>query len=484
MENINPESTSVANVAGESAGAPEPKSQMAVQSVHKVWTLLAYGGLALPLCIAGIPIVVYLPAFYAQELHFKTSFVGTVFLLARLWDGFSDVIVGWLSDRSMSRWGRRKPWAIIGAPLMMLSTWFLCNPPKGAGLAYLCVWAALFYTTWTAVYIPYLSWGTELAADYVERSRITIFRETFTMLGVLFFAAAPLVFLGANPQLRSVLFLISVIVLCTVPLAAVPLGLCVSDPAPTDRMETHLLEKLAALVKDRIFMRFAVARLLWFTEEGFVSSLLVFSVSVGLQLPNKFYWMILILYIASLFSVPLTLRLAPHVEKHRLLAGAVAIQALVYSIFLLIPRRNFMAAAALCVALGIANSAMLSLPTSLLADIIDNGEVMTGERRSGAYVAIDNLVYKIGMALGVGLSFWLVALIRYDPGAAHYSAVDMRNIRLLGWGVPCLLSAAAAILYLTHPITRKLHRQLREQIESRTGTSTVPVSKATAVLDL
>src|SRR6516225_3934684 len=106
MENINPESTSVANVAGESAGAPEPKSQMAVQSVHKVWTLLAYGGLALPLCIAGIPIVVYLPAFYAQELHFKTSFVGTVFLLARLWDGFSDVIVGWLSDRSMSRWGR------------------------------------------------------------------------------------------------------------------------------------------------------------------------------------------------------------------------------------------------------------------------------------------------------------------------------------------------------------------------------------------
>jgi Na+/melibiose symporter-like transporter len=458
-----------ANVTGASAGAPKLKSQVAVQNVLQNRILLAYGGLALPLCIAGIPIVVYLPAFYAQELHFKTAFVGTVFLLARLWDGLSDVIVGWLSDRSMSRWGRRKPWAIIGTPLLMVSTWFLCNPPKSAGLAYLCVWAALFYTTWTAMYIPYLSWGTELAADYVERSRITIFRETFTMLGVLFFAAAPLVFLGANPQLHNVLFLISVTVLCTVPLTALPLGLFVSDPAPTERMETHLLEKLAALAKDRIFIRYAAARLFWFIEEGVGNSLLVFSASVGLQLPNKFYWMILILYIASLGTMPLTLRLAAHVEKHRLLATGVTIQALVYTTLLFIPRGNFTVVAALWVAVGIANTAMLSLPTSILADIIDKGELMDGERRSGAYVAIDNLVYKIGMALGVGLSFWLMALVRYDPGAVHYSAVDMRNIRLLGFGLPSLLLAPAIILYLTHPITRKVHRQLREQIDSRTA---------------
>lgn len=175
----------IANLSGASAGGPNVKSEVAVQTVQKSWTLLAYGGLALPLCLAGIPILNYLPAFYAKELHLSTGLVGVVFLVARLWDGVSDVLVGWFSDRSMSRWGRRKPWAIAGAPFLMVSTWFLCNPPQGAGLVYLCVWAALFYTAWTAIYIPYLSWGTELATDYVERSRVTSFRETFSMLGAL-----------------------------------------------------------------------------------------------------------------------------------------------------------------------------------------------------------------------------------------------------------------------------------------------------------
>jgi Na+/melibiose symporter-like transporter len=128
---------------------------------------------------------------------------------------------------------------------------------------------------------------------------------------------------------------------------------------------------------------------------------------------------------------------------------------------------NFTIVAALQVALGIANSAMLILPTSILADIIDHGQVMSGERRSGAYVAIYNLVYKLGMALGVGLSFGLLALVHYDPGAAHHSATDVSSIRLLGFGLPCLLQVPVVILYLTHPISRKIQRQLREQINSR-----------------
>src|SRR5262245_10344594 len=112
----------------------------------------------MPLCLAVVPIVNYLPAFYAQELHLNVALVGLVFLAARLWDGASDLLVGWLSDRSTSRFGRRKPWVVLGAPFLMVSTWFLCNPPEGAGLGHLALWAAFFYSAWTAMYIPFLSW--------------------------------------------------------------------------------------------------------------------------------------------------------------------------------------------------------------------------------------------------------------------------------------------------------------------------------------
>ena len=449
------------------AGSASPLMATANQGTLTRKTLLAYGGLALPLCLAGIPALLYLPAFYAKELHLSTGLVGMVFLLARLWDGLSDLTVGWLSDRSMSRWGRRKPWMLLGAPFLIASTWFLCNPPPGVGLAYLSVWVALFYTSWTAMFIPYLSWGTELATDYVERSRVTSFREAFTVVGVLFFVSAPLIFLPADPPLRSVIILISLTVLCTLPPAIASSSLWVRDPPSTERRRTHMLREAAALAQDRVFVRFALGRLLFSTEEGVVNSLLVFSFGVGLELPNKFLWAILILYITTFCTVPAALHLAKRVEKHRLLAAGVAIQALVYAGALFIPVGNFPLVAAAWAVLGIGNSAMLTLPGSVLADIIDHGEVVTGERYPGAYVALDNLVYKVGMALGVGISFGMLALLHYDPSGLHPSATDVRNIRLLGFGLPCLLSLFAVVPYVTHPITRKVHRQLREAIDSR-----------------
>lgn len=463
--------SAIAKLGGATDGPPNLGPEAVVRNAQKGVTLLAYGGLALPLCLAEIPIVLYLPAFYAQELKVSAGLVGVVFLTARLWDGLSDLLIGWLSDRSMSRWGRRKPWTVLGAPFLMVSTWFLCNPPQSAGLAYLGVWAALFYTAFTAVKIPHLSWGTELATDYVERSRVTTFRETFTMLGSLLFAAAPLVFLTADAPLHEVLFLMSLTVLCMVPLTIVPLSVCVPDPAPKHRIETHLFKELAELTKDRVLIRFVIAILAFTIGEGVVSSLFVFYVSVGLQLSHKLYWAALILYVATLSAVPLMLRLARHAEKHRLLAGGVAIQVLVYGAFVLVPTGNFSILAALEIVLGVANSAMLILPTSILADIIDYGEVRSGERRSGAYVAVYNLVYKLGMALGVGLSFALLALVHYDPSAAHHGVADVNSIRLLAAGLPCLLEVPVIILYLTHPITKKIQRQLREQINSRHGVS-------------
>ena len=439
------------------------------ETSQKKLTLLAYGVLALPLCLAEIPIILYLPAFYAQELRLSAASVGVVFLLARLWDGMSDILVGWLSDRTRLRWGRRKPWVVAGAPFLMASTWFLCNPPRGASLLYLTMWAALFYTAFTAVKIPHLSWGTELATDYVERSRVTSFREAFTMAGNLFFVSMPLIFLADDAPLHQVLYLIAVTTLVTVPLTTAPLSLLVHDPRVSLRAEMPLIKEVAALLKDRILIRFLIARLTFATEEGISNSLLVFSFSVGLQLPNKLFWTIFILYVTTLVALPVTLRMARRFEKHHLIAAGLAIQGLVYGLLFLTPAGEFAPVATLYVLLGVANTAMLSMPTSILADIIDYGEEKFGERHSGAYVAADNLIYKIGMALGVGVSFGLLSLVNFDPSATTHTAADMRHIRVLGLGLPCLLNVLVAVLFLKHPITRSLQRRIREKINARNG---------------
>lgn len=462
----------VAGASDAAAVLQEPDLTTPAQPVQTTKTLLAYGALALPLCVAEMPILLYLPAFYAQELHLAAGLVGAVFLAARLWDGMSDVLIGWLSDRSMSRFGRRKPWVMVATPLLMVSTWFLCNPAKSDGLVYLGVWAGLFYTAWTAIKIPHQSWGTELATDYVERSRVAAFRETFTMLGNIFFVAAPLILLADDAPLHEILLLVSMTVVLLLPLTALPLGLWVRDPPPLKRTETQLLKGLAALAKDPVLIRFSLITLFIQTASSVTSSLAVFSLTVGLHLPNKLLWVIFILYATTLCVLPMTMRLAKSSEKHLLLAAGIAIQVVATASLVFAPLGNFSIVACIWVVVGLGSAAWLVLPPSILADVIDHGEVMTGERRSGAYVAIYNLVFKIGLALGVGLAFGLVALVDYDPAALHYSADDARNIRLLGFGLPALLLVPAIVLLLRYPITKKVQQQLRVTINSRNGVAT------------
>jgi GPH family glycoside/pentoside/hexuronide:cation symporter len=228
-----------------------------------------------------------------------------------------------------------------------------------------------------------------------------------------------------------------------------------------------LLAGLAALARDKVLIRFVVATLLIWTSEGVINSLAVFSFSVGLGLPDKLFWIILILYIATLSAVPGTLRLAGRCEKHRLMATAIAIYSAATTVLIWAPAGHFMTIAAIWVVAGLAYASITILPTSVLADIVDHAEVAVGERRAGAYAALYYLVGKVGLALGVGVAFGLLEVMDYDPTALAHTPADELNIRLLGFGLPSLLYVGALLLYLGHPITRDAQRQLRAQIDSR-----------------
>jgi GPH family glycoside/pentoside/hexuronide:cation symporter len=439
---------------------------------HPWWILAAYGGPAMPLALAEVPILLYLPAFYASEVGLATGLVGLVFLAGRIWDGVSDVLIGWLSDRSRSRFGRRKPWVVIGAPLLMVSTWFLCIPPEGASIAYLAVWAAIFYAADTSVKIPHISWGTELATDYVERSRVTSFRGSFSMLGNLFFVSAPLILLANDAPLSDVLLLISFSTLLLVPLTVMPISLLVRDPQPRLHAPTNLLAGTAHLAKDRVFINFSLATLCFAMSNGVINSLAVFSFGVGLQLPSNLFWIIFILYASTICAVPVTLFLAKRIEKHLLLGGGLLISAIVFAAHATIPPGNFSLVAALWIVGGLGNAAWFVVPTSMLADIIDRGEIVAGQRRSGAYVAIYNLTLKVGMAMGVGLSFGVLDLTGFEPAATQHSAEDARNVRLLGFVLPGLLLLPAVLLILKHPITKEVQQRLRAKINASHGSWT------------
>ncbi len=156
-------------------------------------TIYFHGCIGLPLAVIGYPLAIWIPAHYAGGLGLSLAAVGTILMLARFTDVISDPLMGELSDRWQTRFGRRKPWVLIGTPLMMLGVYKLFIPPEGVGLGYFLIWLTLFFLGSTIIALPHRAWGAELSPDYHQCSRVTAARELFVLVGLMVAASVPMV---------------------------------------------------------------------------------------------------------------------------------------------------------------------------------------------------------------------------------------------------------------------------------------------------
>ena len=140
------------------------------------WRLVRFSAIAIPASAAALPIGVYLPTIFARDFGLSLGSIGLVFLLGRLWDAVTDPVVGALSDRTRSRFGRRKPWIAAGGALFLAAALFLFFPAAGVTPLYLGVVLFFFYRGWTAMQIPFLAWSGEISGQYHQRTRIATYQ--------------------------------------------------------------------------------------------------------------------------------------------------------------------------------------------------------------------------------------------------------------------------------------------------------------------
>ena len=137
--------------------------------------LLAYSLIELPVGGALNMLTLFLGFRYA-ELGVSLGDVAWIVMVARLLDVAIDPAVGLLSDRTRSRFGRRKTWVAAGAPIFLIAVWRLFLPPASVDASYFATWMILFWLGFSMINIPYYAWGAELSPDYHERTRITTVR--------------------------------------------------------------------------------------------------------------------------------------------------------------------------------------------------------------------------------------------------------------------------------------------------------------------
>lgn len=424
--------------------------------------------------------------FYQMVLRVDPGILGLCLAIPRLWDAFTDPIVGMVSDNWRSRFGRRKPIIVLGAILQALAfgaIWMV--PPgisQGMTIAYLVVSLVIFYTCFSIFSVPLMSLTYEMTADYQERTRVSAFGGFFGKIGELtyswvFWVANLAIFGSVMHGMRAVGWTIGI---CIMGLAGMIPGFFVRErhfQYVARQEKVRLRPAFKAAFSNRAFLiliGFTVCQVL----AGMLSSnidyyLLVYHMNAGDIVEGTKWKAVLstgfaVVGIAGIYPVNW---LANRHGKHRTLLFIFGLNLVggIAKWFIFTPGSpwKILLDPLLC---GPAWIAVNILTHSMLADVCDDDELRHGLRREGMLGSLFSWIQKLGYALaffGAGLA---LNYVHFDAALGGAQAPGtILGMRLMLAGSIALWSIFAIVMLWFYPLTKKRAYAIRIELETRRG---------------
>ncbi|MEM9146497.1 MAG: MFS transporter [Pseudomonadota bacterium] len=417
---------------------------------------LGYALPALPLAALYLPLYSYVTPFYAAERGVDLAALGLAWVLIRMFDAVTDPAMGWLSDRTTGRWGRRRVWLVASIPLIAAATWQAFVPPDGAGIGHAALWLFVLTLGWTMAQTPYAAWGAELETSYAGRTRVTAWREAVVLVGTL---VATLVYFGAGEGgagLRAVALTVIVLLPLTVGLAV---WMAPEAPARAT-VRLTLAAGWRAMQANAPFRRLLLA---WFVNgaaNGLPVTLFLFFVEHRLAAPEAAGPLLLLYFVAAILGVPVWSLVADRISKHRAWAVAMIYASAVFAAALALGPGDVVAFGVVCVLTGLALGADLSLPPAIQADVVEIDRRTTGAERAGLFFAIWQVATKAALALSSGIALMLLASAGFEATGVNDEGA-LWALALLYAGAPIVLKLAAVALMWGFPLDRDALEAMR-----------------------
>lgn len=419
--------------------------------------------------LAMTPLITFIPSFYADAHGLPLALVGAILFLTRLTDIVTEPLIGILSDRTRTRFGRRKPWIVAGLPFLMLGIWMVFAPPFKVTPAYAICWIAVTYISFNVVDTPYKAWGAELSKSYSGRTRVAGWREGFGIASSM--SALALIFIlqrsgmGSTADLMFWLgtsFVILMPLLFAVGLLLVPEPdvEIVSVPAVSFR------EATAVLFANKPFMRLLGGLVVLMAGAVIGASLHLIVMEKVFHAKHLFPLILAGENVAGLTSLPFWLWLSKRIGKHRALAfGTLGMAALSFPIPLIDHGRPDLYAACIIVR-GFAGGALGILVSAMIADVVDLDTLRTGIARNGLYFALVGTLAKFGLAFGALVGTSLPAMAGFSLTGTNTDSAIFSLMATYAW-VPMIIMGLASPFFWFYPLTEAVQRDLRAQIAAR-----------------
>ncbi|QZZ20683.1 MFS transporter [Leptothermofonsia sichuanensis E412] len=442
-------------------------------------TKLAYGAGDLGAAMTANILVFYLLFFFTEVAHIPAGLAGSILMIGKVWDAINDPIVGVLSDKTQSRWGRRYPWMLFGAVpfgVFFILQWIVPTENPWGLFWYYVIISIFFNAAYTAVNLPYTALTPELTQDYNERTSLNSFRFTFSIGGSILSVMLVILIASLVQDLRQQYLWIGVV--CAV-IAIASLFWCVfgtwrratmmaQELASTQENSLPLFEQLRIAFTNRPFLYvIGIYLFSWLALQITASILKYFVVNwMGLsdQISNL---VILVVQGTALLTLFMWSAVSARMGKKATYFMGMGVWILAQAgLFLLQPGQiGFMYVLAVLAGLGVSTAYLI--PWSMLPDVIELDELQTGQRREGVFYAFMVLLQKIGLAVGLFLVGLALEWSGYVGGAAEQTPSALMAIRVAVGPLPTLSLILGLVLAYFYPITREAHAEILLKLHER-----------------
>jgi GPH family glycoside/pentoside/hexuronide:cation symporter len=441
-------------------------------------TKLLYGvgdtGFSLTTTIIGA----YFLIFLVDVVGIAPGIVAIAFFVVRSWDWINDPLFGHLSDRTRTRWGRRRPFLLFGAVPFALSFAMLWwRPPWDSQVILALYFGAayfLFEAAATFIYMPYFALTPELTPDYDERTALTTYRMFFSILGSLVAFTIPLLIVGTFSPENAPKVLIMGMVFAV--LSALPLFLTFAGTRERqefmEQKRPSLFKSLRSALGNPPFLFGLVIFLVTWVAVEILQGTLLFFVKYVVQRDAQNDLIMASIFVTALLALPLWEWISRRWSKRWAYAGGIAFWAAVQiAMITLSPATGLGLILTLCILAGIGVSAAHVLTWAIIPDAIEWSELQTGQRTEGMFYSLVTLIRKIVTSLAVPAVGLVLQFSGYVPNAAQQPTSALTGIRILIGPVPAVLLCIGILFAILYPLSREDHTRLVRELADRRGTS-------------
>lgn len=425
----------------------------------------------------GMTISAQLSAFftlyYVDRLKVSPQLWAGLLAVLAIYNAVDNPLIGHLSDRTRSRWGRRVVYLVFAtAPTFLGLTLLFWAPFDGvsneiATLVWFVVWWLVWETFGTAMGTGYLGLLPEMFTSFEARSRVAVRMNGVQVVGLLIGLAAPPALaqaIGWGPAVT----LFALIALVTI-YQGVP---AMRENVPSTRAPS-LVSSLRHTFGNRSFLTVVLAQTMRFVTTGALTMGMGLYVKYSLGGDDSITSVLLAMafIVAGLALWPWRRFVADRWGARATLLAAYAVVGVGAGLLYLTPPGPWVYVVTALVGVGL--SGMILMGDVIVADVIDEDEARTGERRAGAYFGLSGLITTISGTVTAVAFGWVATVYSYDPKLPTQPASVGTGFRVFMSAVPMAASVVAIALLLLYPLHGRRLTEMRARLAERRGADPV-----------